>query len=141
MRVASRWRQRASLVLRGVLLVLLAAAVAIGFFTRHTADPKALKQLPTDFKDFTWQINSWAGNQEDLCSWKEYRLPTSVYPIHYDLHLALKESGSAGSLNNGQQQWWVVGHEDIEVEVLAATPCIVLHSDNTILLHSATIDG
>ena len=73
-----------------------------------------------------------------MCSWDKFRLPTSVYPVYYDLHLALKSSHSR---RNGEKDWWVVGEETIDVQVLSATSCIVLHSDETIKVQSATIDG
>lgn len=62
----------------------------------------------------------------DLCSWQQWRLPSSVVPSHYDLVLQvpLQSSGPAGDLP------LVQGSVGINVTVLNATRCVVLHASD-----------
>ena len=47
-RPSGRWRQLTNTVLKGILLIVVIVGVALGFLTRHTADPDALTNLTLD---------------------------------------------------------------------------------------------
>ncbi|KAL4447646.1 hypothetical protein ABPG75_004865 [Micractinium tetrahymenae] len=60
----------------------------------------------------------------ELCSWQQWRLPNTVVPSHYDLVLQVPlRSGGAG-----EERPVVQGTVGINVTVLQATRCVVLHA-------------